>query len=122
MSVKNNLKNVDAWIGGLFILGFGIVLCIPAGLLGLLVIIQFITKVCTGEVNRRLLQFSEGLSRYIYQILQYITFASEQRPFPLSDWPESEEAPAVSKKAAGGKASKAKAKKTPPKSDPEKQE
>ena len=44
MSVKNNLKNVDAWIGGLFILGFGIVLCIPAGLLGLLVIIQFINE------------------------------------------------------------------------------
>lgn len=88
MSVKENAKNVDVWIRGLFILIFGVILYFIFGIIWLLVIFQFITKVLTGNLNSNLSSFSDSLTRYVFQILLYITFQSEERPFPFSPWPE----------------------------------
>ena len=85
--VKENVKNVDVWIRGLFILIFGVILYFLFGIIWLLVIFQFLTKVFTGELNIHLSGFSHGLTRYAFQILNYITFQSEERPFPFSPWP-----------------------------------
>jgi hypothetical protein len=38
-------------------------------------------------LNPRLVEFAPGLSRYIYEILRYVTYESDERPFPFSDWP-----------------------------------
>jgi hypothetical protein len=57
-------------------------------LIWLLVIFQFVTKVITGELNSYLEQFSTKMTSYAMQILNYITYQSEQRPFPFSPFPE----------------------------------
>jgi hypothetical protein len=88
-NVKENVKNVDVWIRGLFIIIFGVILYFLFGIIWLLVIFQFLTKVFTGDLNEQLSKFSMSLTRYAFQILNYITFQSEQRPFPFSPWPES---------------------------------
>lgn len=95
MGIKEHAKNVDVWIRGLFILVFGVIFYFLYGLIWLLVLFQFITKVVTGNLNDQLMQFSNGLTRYAFQILNYITFQSEERPFPFSPWPgkEGNEAP-----------------------------
>ena len=90
MSIKENAKNVDVWIRGLFILVFGVIFYVLYGVIWLLVIFQFITKVLTGKLNQHLSGFSAGLTRYAFQILSYITFHSEERPFPFSPWPGAE--------------------------------
>ena len=87
-NVRENVKNVDVWIRGLFILIFGVILYFLFGVIWLLVVFQFLTKVFTGNLNEQLSKFSHGLTRYAFQILNYITFQSEQRPFPFSPWPE----------------------------------
>ena len=92
MSVKENAKNVDVWIRGLFILVFGVIFYVLYGVIWLLVIFQFLTKVLTGNLNENLSSFSESLTRYAFQILNYITFQSEERPFPFSPWPGKEKA------------------------------
>ena len=85
--VKENVKNVDVWIRGLFIIIFGVILYFVFGIIWLLVIFQFFTKVITGSLNENLSKFSGGLTSYVMQILHYITFQSEVRPFPFSPWP-----------------------------------
>ena len=87
-NVKENVKNIDVWIRGLFIIIFGVILYFLFGIIWLLVIFQFLTKVFTGDLNEHLSNFSKSLTRYAFQILNYITFQSEQRPFPFSPWPE----------------------------------
>ena len=87
MDVKENVKNPDVWIRGLFIVVFGVILYFLFGVIWLLVIFQFLTKVITGNLNAQLSKFSVGLTLYAFQILNYITFQSEERPFPFSPWP-----------------------------------
>lgn len=85
--IKEHAKNVDTWVRGLFILLFGVIFYFLYIIIGILVIFQFFTKVLTGGLNDNLLQFSRGMTRYVEQILLYLNFHSEQRPFPFSPWP-----------------------------------
>ncbi len=89
-SVKEHAKDKDTWIRGLFIIIFGVILYFVFGIIWLLVVFQFITKVITGDLNKQLRDFSHGLTQYALQILLYITFQSEERPFPFSPWPGKE--------------------------------
>jgi len=87
MSIKEHAKDVDVWIRGLFILVFGVLFYVLFWIISLLVLFQFITKVITSKLNEQLMQFSNGLTLYAFQILNYMTFQSEERPFPFSPWP-----------------------------------
>lgn len=88
MTVKDNVKNPDVWLRGLFILIFGVILYFAIVLVWLLVIFQFVSKLLTGDVNRQLADFGAGLVRYVPQVLSYVTFQADERPFPFSPWPE----------------------------------
>jgi uncharacterized protein DUF4389 len=90
MSVKDNAKNVDTWLRGLFIVIFGVIFYVLYFVIWVLVVFQFLTKVVTGNLNDNLGQLSESLTSYAFQILLYITFQSEERPFPFSPWPSSD--------------------------------
>ena len=88
MDIKDHAKNTDTWLRGFFILVFGIIFYFLYILIWLLVIFQFVTKVLTGELNGNLEQFSTKMTSYAMQILNYITYQSEERPFPFSPFPE----------------------------------
>ncbi len=90
MSIKENAQDTDVWLRGLFILIYGVILYFLFGLIWLVVIFQFFMKLLTTELNTQLLEFSDSLNRYVSQILLYITFKSEERPFPFSPWPGNE--------------------------------
>ena len=94
MTVKENVKNPDVWLRGLFILIFGAILYFAIILVWLLVVFQFATRLVTGDLNRQLADFGGGLLRYISQILGYIAFQSDDKPFPFSPWPEQARQPA----------------------------
>ena len=88
MTIKENVKNPDVWLHGLFILIFGVILYFAIILVWLLVVFQFASKLLTGKLNPQLADFSSGLLRYISLMLGYITFQSDEKPFPFSPWPE----------------------------------
>ena len=95
MNVKENAKNVDTWIRGLFIIIFAVIFYVLFWIIWLLVIFQFFTKVITGSLNNNLAGFSKGLTQYALKILEYVTFQSEQRPFPFSPWSGTEQTDVV---------------------------
>ena len=95
MDIKENAKNIDVWTRGLFILIYGVIFYFLFGLIWLVVIFQFFMKLITTELNKPLLDFSDSLNRYVSQILLYITFKSEERPFPFSPWPAADESEAA---------------------------
>jgi len=91
MDIKENAKNVDVWTRGLFILIYGVIFYFLFALIWLVVIFQFLMKLITTELNGHLLEFSDSLTKYVSQILLYITFKSEERPFPFSPWPSDDD-------------------------------
>lgn len=88
-TVQDNVKNVDTWLRGLFIVVFGIIFYVLVTVIWLLVIFQFVTAVVTGGPNANLKDFSDALTQYAYQVLRYMTFRTEERPWPFSPWPGS---------------------------------
>jgi len=88
--LQNKIANPGHWLrlllmGLMFIILFYLINFIIA----ITMVVQWILVLLSGETNTRLQRFSKGMNRYAYQILEFITFNSETRPFPLSDWPES---------------------------------
>ena len=39
-----------------------------------------------GELNPYLATFSEGLSNYSYRLTRYVTYLSDDKPFPFAAW------------------------------------
>lgn len=85
--VKANVKNVDTWVRGLFIVIYGIIFYVLFWIIWLVVIFQFLMNVVMGSLNPNIINFSKGLTSYAFQILQYVTFQSEERPWPFGPWP-----------------------------------
>jgi uncharacterized protein DUF4389 len=110
MDIKENAKNIDVWTRGLFIVIYAVIFYFLFALIWLVVIFQFIMKLITSELNEQLLNFCDSLNQYVSQILLYITFKSEERPFPFSPWPGSEENKAAKKKTTKKKITKKEAK------------
>ena len=111
MDIKENVKNRDVWLRGLFIIIFGAILYFVIILVWLLVAFQFISKVVTGSLNRQLADFSVGLTSYISQLLGYITFQSDERPFPFNPWPAGEKTAAAAKPRTRRRSSRSPARK-----------
>ncbi len=114
MDIKENAKNVDVWTRGLFILIYAVIFYFLFFLIWLVVIFQFLMKLITTELNDQLLEFSDSLTQYVSQILLYITFKSEERPFPFSPWPQKAktQTKSATKKISKKKTSKKTASKT----------
>jgi hypothetical protein len=79
----------EIWIRLLYVFLFVILYSVAEAVLGAIVIVQFGFKLITLETNKKLLDFSIGLNKYIYGILQFMTFNSDEKPYPFSDWPGS---------------------------------
>jgi hypothetical protein len=50
-------------------------------------VFQLISLLLTGQINQNLLPFGQGLSTFLYQVLRFLTFNTEEKPFPFSEWP-----------------------------------
>ncbi|MEN9460097.1 MAG: hypothetical protein RIS84_117 [Pseudomonadota bacterium] len=86
--LKNMFNFGQVWVRGItmlmFILFFyyvGIYLVLAV------VVIQFGSVLGTGKLNEQLLQFGRSLSIYVYDVMSYLTYNTDEKPFPFSDWP-----------------------------------
>ena len=88
---ENTGTEVDArqavWIRGLFMILFMIIGNVAAWLIAALAVFQFLFVIITGKQNPQLDSFGNGLSRFVYQIAKFLSFGTEDKPFPFSDWP-----------------------------------
>ena len=88
--VKENLKSQSTWMRGLYFLIYAVFYTIAEIVLFALIIFQFLLKLFTADTNERLRKLGQGLSTYIYQILQYMNFNSDYQPYPFGAWPKGE--------------------------------
>lgn len=87
--VRDNLKSKSIWLRGFFMLLFAIFHGVAEFVLAVVAIFQFGAALITGKPNANAARFGNSLGQYIFQIAQFVTFNSEEKPFPFSSWPES---------------------------------
>jgi hypothetical protein len=78
----------DRLIKGLFVLLFLFAFGVCRFLLYIIVLVQFLFDLISGEPNTRLCQFSAELKDYFSEIITFVTYQSDTKPFPFSDWPK----------------------------------
>jgi hypothetical protein len=88
--INQNLKNIGIWQRIFFMLLFALVIELVGLLLWLVVILQLGAMLVTGKPNDNILTFGRQLSLYLYHILLFVTFNTDQRPFPFSSWETTE--------------------------------
>ena len=81
-------KNPSIWLRGLFMLLFIFLMGVAKFVILVVVALQFLVVLFTAQTNNNLVRFGKSLSVYQYQIMLFLTFNSEVRPFPVADWPE----------------------------------
>ncbi|NOQ65061.1 MAG: DUF4389 domain-containing protein [Methyloprofundus sp.] len=89
--LNNNLKQVSTWKRIGFILIFAVIAGVVRTLIWVVVILQIIYALVTGNKNTHILGFGQKLVAYLYHVMLFMTFNTDQIPFPFSDWKKTEE-------------------------------
>ena len=94
-NIKENVTRRSIWLRLVFMIVMGVAYGVAEFITFAVVVFQFLTSLFTGKPNDRLARFGRNLARYFQQITVYMTFATEEKPFPFAPWPDEphEEAP-----------------------------
>lgn len=88
--LKHNLLDPQHWLRILFMVGYAFAAWVVTCLLGVLVVVQLVLALITGAANANLQKAGYQLVRYLAQILQFLLYNSEEKPFPLADFPSAD--------------------------------
>lgn len=65
---------------------FAIALWILGWVIVLTAIVQLVLRLAGGNVNADLARFGGNLARYAREVIEYLTFATDEAPFPFRPW------------------------------------
>ena len=85
---SGNKRNI--WMRGLFMLLMAFAFNICETILCIVAVIQFVMVLLNDTPNTRLLAFGRSMGSYLRQIVNFLTFATEEIPFPFSELPAGE--------------------------------
>ncbi len=86
--IKDRLLSAEPWLRFIFMVLFVVVAFAASYVVLLLIIVQFVFALFTGRSDEKLQLFGASLSKYLFQILSFLTYNTEQKPYPFADWPE----------------------------------
>lgn len=86
--LEKNLKSRGTWLRLFFMIVLAFIYGLSRIVVAAVIVLQFFWVLFTGETNVRLKKLGHSLATYTYQLVLYLTFNSEERPFPFDqDWP-----------------------------------
>lgn len=53
----------------------------------IVVVMQFISSWVSGNPHEKLLSFTNALSKYVKELIAYVGFNTDTKPWPMGDWP-----------------------------------
>ncbi|MGB5326457.1 MAG: DUF4389 domain-containing protein [Pseudomonadales bacterium] len=88
-SVAQNIKSRPIWLRLFFMLVISFIWGVTRIVIGAVVVLQFFWVLFTSDVNQSLQKFGQQLAVYSLQIIRYLTFVCNERPFPFDlEWPD----------------------------------
>lgn len=88
---KTHLLNPETWIRLLYMIVFGLLSILARMVVWIVAVLQFLLVLITGADNKNLRDLGQGAAKWTYQAFLFLTFNSNDKPYPFSDWPEIEE-------------------------------
>lgn len=90
-AIEEHLKAKSTWLRLVFMLIFYVLASVTTLVASVVVVLGFLWVLFTGETNERLRSAGHGIARYLYEIVQYLTYNSDVRPFPFdAEWPSAQ--------------------------------
>tara|TARA_B100000586_G_scaffold141816_1_gene102684 strand:- start:226 stop:645 length:420 start_codon:yes stop_codon:yes gene_type:complete len=89
-NIIDNLKQSSVWVRIILMVAFAVVLYPVFLVLLVLMIAQMLFVIITGESNANLRSLGVALSAYVFQIVQFMSYVTDTKPFPFSDFPKAE--------------------------------
>lgn len=87
--LKSNITSGHHWTRVVYMIISAVFLYFANIAVWVLLIVQFVVSLIRGEPSKTLLTFTQGLSKFIFQSVEFLLYNSEKKPFPFSDWPQS---------------------------------
>lgn len=85
--IVENLKQPAQWIRIAYMIALAVALYLAGMVLTLLIVAQALFGLLTGADNRNLRDLGAALSQYVRQVLDFLTYNSEFKPFPFTPFP-----------------------------------
>lgn len=86
--LKKNVKDRDTWLRLPYLIVFGIAFYLSVSLIFAASVFQFLAKLFNGSAFAGVTEFGENLAVYQAQVTRYLTYASEDKPFPFAPFPK----------------------------------
>ncbi|KZY33762.1 MULTISPECIES: DUF4389 domain-containing protein [unclassified Oleiphilus] len=72
----------------LYLILFCLIYSLTDIVLVVIALVQTVLKLSTGEPSESLKDAGRTLGLYLKQISEFLSYASEVKPYPFSDWPQ----------------------------------
>ena len=86
--IKENVKRRSIWLRLVFMIVLSVAFNVAEIVIFAVVVFQFLASLFTGKPNDQLRRFGRNLACYLQQITIYLTFSTEEKPFPFAPWPD----------------------------------
>ena len=91
--IRANLLSTTFWVRVLFMLIFALVLWALWVAVVVTCIVHTVIVLITGEVNEQLQKLGGIVAIYLGQVVSFMLFATEEKPFPFTPFPNPYSAP-----------------------------
>lgn len=86
--IKANITRRSIWLRLVFMFVLAVAFNVAELITFAVVVFQFLASLFSGQPNERLTRFGRNLARYLQQITVYLSFGTEDKPFPFTPWPD----------------------------------
>ena len=84
---KENVTQESTWMRLVYMILFAVIFNIAEFVITVVVVVQFLFKLFVGRVNENLRALGQTLASYVYEIIVYLTFHTDDMPYPFGPWP-----------------------------------
>lgn len=88
--MSHEYEGKSAWLRVVFVVLFWIVFHVSQLIIAAVAVGQCGFVLITSRPNQYLMQLGDSLSKYVSEILRFVTFNTDQRPFPFTEFPKSD--------------------------------
>ena len=88
VALTKNIKEPSIWVNFFLKVFYLIFLNFIIPFLGFVTLLQLLFSLGSKKPNDNLISFSKKISIYAYQIINFITYSSDERPWPFNAFPD----------------------------------
>lgn len=93
--LRRNFRDRNTWLRFVYLLLFAVALYLAGTLVFAMTVVQFLSRLFSGHVFLWLSSFGDNLADYQAAVSRYLTFTSDDKPFPFAPFPNRHPASSV---------------------------